>query len=114
MIGKVQKAEDWIHWVENEKTLLQQFVMQVGQINPDIIIGWNVVNFDFRLLIKRATINRVDLSLGRGNQPIYWRDAKNEVNQGFLSMPGRVVVDGIDALKTATYQFDSFSLENVA
>ncbi|MFQ3192610.1 MAG: DNA polymerase-2 [Paraglaciecola sp.] len=114
MIGKSQIAEDWIHWLDNEKALLQQFVIQVSQIDPDIIIGWNVVNFDFRLLIQRATLHRVELSLGRDNQPILWRDARNEVNQGFVSMAGRVVVDGIDALKTATYQFDSFSLENVA
>ncbi|WP_339718917.1 DNA polymerase II [uncultured Paraglaciecola sp.] len=114
MIGKSQVAEEWIHWVDNEKTLLQQFVIQIAQIDPDIIIGWNVVNFDFRLLIKRATLHRVELTLGRNNQPLFWRDARNEVNQGFVSMPGRIVVDGIDALKTATYQFASFSLENVA
>jgi DNA polymerase-2 len=114
MIGKAQVADDWIHWLENEKTLLQRFVVQVSQIDPDIIIGWNVVNFDFRLLIKRAALHKVKLTLGRDNYPILWRDARNEVNQGFVSMPGRVVVDGIDALKTATYQFDSFSLENVA
>jgi DNA polymerase-2 len=114
MIGKAQVADDWIHWLENEKTLLQRFVVQVSQIDPDIIIGWNVVNFDFRLLIKRAALHKVKLTLGRDNHPILWRDARNEVNQGFVSMPGRVVVDGIDALKTATYQFDSFSLENVA
>jgi DNA polymerase-2 len=114
MIGKAQVADDWIHWLENEKALLQQFVVQVCQIDPDIIIGWNVVNFDFRLLIKRAALHKVELTLGRDNHPILWRDARNEVDQGFVSMPGRVVVDGIDALKTATYQFDSFSLENVA
>tara|TARA_R110002153_G_scaffold155121_4_gene307175 strand:- start:228 stop:2579 length:2352 start_codon:yes stop_codon:yes gene_type:complete len=114
MIGEAQIADDWIHWVADEKTLLQQFVMQVSQIDPDIIIGWNVVNFDFRLLIKRAALHQVKLTLGRDNQAISWRDARNEVNQGFVSMPGRVIVDGIDALKTATYQFDSFSLENVA
>lgn len=114
MIGKAQIASDWIYWVDNEKTLLQQFVIQVNQIDPDVIIGWNVVNFDFRLLIQRAALHRVALSIGRNNQLIVWRDARNEVNQGFVSMPGRVVVDGIDALKTATYQFDSFSLENVA
>ncbi|MFT5840805.1 MAG: DNA polymerase-2, partial [Flavobacteriales bacterium] len=114
MIGEAQAADDWIHWLDDEKALLQQFVKQVSQIDPDIIVGWNVVNFDFRLLIKRAALYRVELSLGRDNQPISWRDARNEVNLGFVSMPGRVVVDGIDALKTATYQFDSFSLENVA
>lgn len=114
MIGAAQAAHAWIHWLDNEKTLLQQFVRQVSKIDPDIIVGWNVVNFDFRLLIKRAALHKVELSLGRDSQPILWRDARNEVNQGFVSMPGRVVVDGIDALKTATYQFDSFSLENVA
>ena len=114
MIGKPEPAEDWLVWVDNEKTLLQQFVIQVNRFDPDIIIGWNVVNFDFRLLIKRAALHRVELALGRDKQAISWRDARNEVNQGFVSMPGRVVVDGIDALKTATYHFDSFSLENVA
>jgi len=114
MIGKAQVADDWIHWCDNEKALLQQFVIQVSQVDPDIIMGWNVVNFDFRLLIKRAALHKVELTLGRDNHAILWRDARNEVNQGFVSMPGRVVVDGIDALKTATYQFDSFSLENVA
>ena len=114
MIGKPEESEDWIVWVKNEKTLLQQFVIQVKRFNPDIIIGWNVVNFDFRLLIKRAALHHVELTLGRDNQPIAWRDARNEVNQGFVSMAGRVVVDGIDALRTATYSFDSFSLENVA
>jgi len=114
MIGESRAAEDMIVWVDNEQTLLQQFVIQVNRIDPDIIIGWNVVNFDFRLLIKRAALHRVELTLGRDNQAITWRDARNEVNQGFVSMSGRVVVDGIDALKTATYHFDSFSLENVA
>jgi len=114
MIGESEPSEGWLVWVDNEKTLLQQFVIQVNRFDPDIIIGWNVVNFDFRLLIQRAALHRVELALGRDSQTITWRDARNEVNQGFVSMSGRVVVDGIDALKTATYHFDSFSLENVA
>ncbi|MCV6603787.1 MAG: DNA polymerase II, partial [Porticoccaceae bacterium] len=42
-----------------------------------------------------------------------WRDARDS-NQGYIHIPGRVAVDGIDGLRSATYQFDSFSLENVA
>jgi DNA polymerase II len=120
MIGQPPKPElelavpPWLTWVENEKALLLQLIEQVQAIDPDVIIGWNVVNFDFRLLIKRAAVHQLKLTLGRDRRSIEWRDARNEVNQGFVSMPGRVVVDGIDALKTATYQFSSFSLENVA
>ena len=114
MIGEPQSGPDWISWHENEKALLLQFVAEVGRIDPDIFVGWNVVNFDFRLLIERAKLHNVTLTLGRGGEAISWRNARNEVNQGFVTMPGRVVIDGIDALKTATYQFASFSLEFVA
>jgi DNA polymerase-2 len=65
MIGEAQTTHTWIHWLDNEKILLQQFVKQVSTIDPDIIIGWNVVNFDFRLLIKRAALHKVDLLMGR-------------------------------------------------
>ncbi|MCF2948757.1 DNA polymerase II [Paraglaciecola aquimarina] len=109
-----KKLEDWIIWVEDEKSLLISFVQKLNEYDPDVIIGWNVVNFDFRLLIKRAALHNVPLKIGRSEQVITWRNARNESNQGYVSMPGRMVVDGIDALKTATYQFDSFSLENVS
>ena len=114
MIGEPQSGPEWITWVSNEKSLLHTLVQSVWQYDPDIFIGWSVVNFDFRLLIKRAKLNRIPLTLGRDNQPIIWRDARNEVNQGYVTIAGRVVIDGIDALKTATYHFDSFSLEFVS
>ncbi|NCP66415.1 MAG: DNA polymerase II [Paraglaciecola sp.] len=120
MIGPPPQQESehaiptWLKWVNNEKALLIELIEQVQAIDPDVIIGWNVVNFDFRLLIKRAALYNLKLNLGRERRNAEWRDARNEVNLGFVSMPGRVVVDGIDALKTATYQFNSFSLENVA
>ena len=114
MIGEAQEGPAWIEWIDDEKMLIQQFIHEVQHLDPDILIGWNVVNFDFRLLIERAQRYGLKLTLGRGNEAVYWRDAPNEVNQGYISMPGRVVIDGIDALKTATYQFSSFSLEFVA
>ena len=114
MIGPSQPGPAWIDWQADEKALLLAFVQCIKDMNPDIIIGWNVVNFDFRLLIKRAQLHRIALTLGRDGQKIVWRDARNEQNQGYVSMAGRVVVDGIDALKTATYQFDSFSLQAVS
>ncbi|WNO08928.1 DNA polymerase II [Teredinibacter sp. KSP-S5-2] len=115
MVGKKeQTAESWIHWVSNEKALLRHFIAEINQFDPDIIIGWSVVNFDFRLLIRRAELHGISLTIGRGRQKISWRDRAGEVDQGFVNISGRVIIDGIDALKTATYQFDSFSLEAVS
>ncbi|WP_416305969.1 DNA polymerase II [Neptunicella sp. SCSIO 80796] len=114
MIGEPQPGPDWLQWVKDESGLLARLIEVIQQQDPDIILGWNVVNFDFRLLLKRAELHGIALRLGRGQSLASWRDARAEVNQGYITLPGRVVVDGIDALKTATYQFDSFSLEFVA
>lgn len=113
MIGS-GKSVDFIEWVEDERALLQAWVDGVSQVDPDVFIGWNVVNFDFRVLIQRAQRLGVPLLLGRRGEAITWRDSRTDANQGFVDMSGRLVIDGIDALKTATYQFESFSLESVA
>ncbi|TAA43644.1 DNA polymerase II [Corallincola spongiicola] len=114
MRGKPQPASTAITWVDGERELLQALEQAMQQLDPDIVIGWNVVNFDFRLLLKRAEKHQLKLRLGRGNSYASWRDSRTENNQGFITLPGRVVIDGIDGLKTATYSFDSFSLEAVA
>lgn len=114
MIGAPEASPDWVVWVEDERALLQQLMVEVDQQDPDIFIGWSVVNFDFRVLIQRAELLGIKLILGRDRQALSWRESRNDPGQGFVNINGRVIVDGIDSLKTATYQFDSFSLENVA
>ncbi|MGF1723702.1 DNA polymerase II [Photobacterium nomapromontoriensis] len=104
----------WIQWVESEKALLLALEAWFLAFDPDVVIGWNVIDFDFRLLLKRAEWNALSLRIGRGKQPPHWRQSTQHVNQGFLTLPGRVVLDGIDTLKTATYNFRSWSLESVA
>ena len=104
---------DYIHWVKNEVELLNAFEQSIQQIDPDIIIGWNVINFDFRLLFERANLNNIKLKLGRGQSYFWWRDSRTEKNQGFVSIDGRVVIDGIAALKAESYSFPSFSLEAI-
>ncbi|CAG8999552.1 MAG: DNA polymerase II [Candidatus Celerinatantimonas neptuna] len=113
MIGTAQPADTDIEWVAHEKMLLQQFMMWINKLDPDLLIGWNVIQFDCQLLIKRAAACQLPLRIGRGKTLARWKDS-NGNRQGFITIPGRVVIDGIDALKTATYQFDSFSLEQVA
>ncbi|WP_425666675.1 DNA polymerase II [Vibrio tubiashii] len=113
MIGDPQPADTDIQWVSNEKELLLALVDWFSQFDPDVIVGWNVIDFDFRLLHKRAERNQVKLMLGRGKQSSFFRTS-NTTQQAFISIPGRVVMDGIDTLKTATYHFRSWSLEAVS
>ncbi|MFQ3247525.1 MAG: DNA polymerase-2 [Arenicella sp.] len=115
MIGEPQTAcETNIVWFNDEKALLLGLCQRINAIDPDLIIGWNVINFDMRILVERAEQHKIKLKLGRGNRPAYWRNQQNDPSKGYISIPGRVAIDGIDALKSATWSFTSFSLENVA
>ncbi len=101
-----------LRYVSDERALLRAFIAVVAQYDPDIFIGWSVVGFDFRVLDARASAHRIPLTLGRDQQTMQL----HESGQGklFVRMAGRIVLDGIDTLKGATYQFESFSLENVS
>ena len=114
MIGAPQATSTPVRWFEDERSLLLGFIAALREVDPDIVIGWNVINFDFRLLVQRAKKQGISLDLGRDGGPVRWRDHPQDSNHGFVDIPGRVVIDGIAALKTATWRFDSFSLENVA
>ncbi len=115
MIGDAQNdAKPYIIWVEDEKQLLHELIKQVKAIDADIFIGWNVINFDFRLLQKRMDLYQIKFAIGRDGSAPRWRTNSNNNEQQFIEIAGRVVLDGIDLLKTATYNFPSFSLDNVA
>lgn len=113
MIGEPEQSDTPIQWVKDEKALLDALIAWFKQFDPDVIVGWNVIDFDFRLLHKRAEWHNMKLMLGRADQPSFFRSSAQS-QQGFISIPGRVVLDGIDTLKTATYHFRSWSLESVS
>ena len=106
------ESDEQVHYLPDERSLLQALVLTVRQYDPDIFIGWNVVGFDFRVLAERARALNLPLTLGRDNEPLQVHQAGN--GMWFARMAGRIVLDGIDTLKGATWQFESFSLEYVS
>lgn len=115
MIGEPQPVDDVpVIWCESESALLTQFLHWLQRYDPDILIGWSVVNFDLKFLQQRCDQLRIPFTLGRDNELPEWRQARDESQHLFILVPGRVVLDGIDTLKAATWNFESFSLESVA
>ena len=113
MIGRPESTAELdyqINWCEDEIDLLSQFETEIQRIDPDVLIGWNVIEFDFSVLHARAEALGISLKLGRNKEKMRLREG----NFTRITIPGRVVVDGIDTLKNATYHYDSFSLANVA
>jgi DNA polymerase II len=103
-----------IEYVSDESILIRRWVEQVKVLDPDVFIGWNVVNFDFMMLQKRSARSSVPLALGRDGSIPRWRKSQADPNINFIAITGRVVLDGIDTLKSATFNFPSFALDAVA
>ena len=97
-----------------QEDLLQAFLDWIADYDPDVLIGWNVVNFDTRYLQRLADHLGRRLLLGRERRPGHWREQDEDGERYSVQFPGRVILDGIELLRAAFYRFESFSLENVA
>ncbi|MES2183974.1 MAG: DNA polymerase II [Pseudomonadota bacterium] len=96
------------------KEMIERLNDWFERFDPDVLVGWNVIQFDLRVLQKAAELCGTALLLGRERRPIEWRTHPGKQGYLFAPMPGRVVIDGIDALKAAVWSFPSFSLETVS
>ncbi|MCL1123912.1 DNA polymerase II [Shewanella surugensis] len=114
MVGSEQvESPEYIEWVKDEVMLIYRLISWFNEFDPDIIIGWSVVNFDLALLYKRAKHHNVALIIGREGSLLEWKIV-DKYRPETLLLPGRVVLEGIDWLKAAFYQFERYSLDFVA
>ncbi|AUT64913.1 DNA polymerase II [Paraburkholderia terrae] len=84
------------------------------EFDPDLIIGWSLIQFDLRVLQATADKHKIPLALGRDGTPVGWRKHGRKDGYFFASMAGRIAIDGIEALKAALWSFPRFSLEVVS
>ncbi|MDB4837073.1 DNA polymerase II [Marinomonas sp.] len=104
---------DIIQCFANEKELLLAFIAFVKKHSPDIFIGWNLISFDLHFIDQRC--HAVGVRPAFGLQGESW-NIRSSDNQGryFISIPGRIALDGITLLKVGGYHFESYSLNNVS
>ena len=107
-----------LEYCASRLALLAKLEAWMTRHDPDAIIGWSVINFDLRVLHEHALRLNHPLRIGRGGAAMEWRSNPNagaeRESHYFWGLPGRLVIDGIEALRSATWSFPSFSLEHVA
>ena len=97
-----------------EKDLLIGLARRVRELDPDVLTGWNVVDFDLSVLARIAQRQRVALELGRGSGGLRLRPAGSSRGGQQASVPGRVVLDGIQLMRGAFIRMDDYGLDAVA
>jgi DNA polymerase II len=113
------RGTDWpsplpICWLADERALLAALLRQLAEWDPDLILGWNLINFDLDYLAQRCRRHGLPFTLGRGGEPAAVLAPQQPGQARIANIPGRVALDGIEALRAAFWSFDSFELERVA
>lgn len=113
MIGdKPKHSPEYIEYFSDERELLINFFKWFNEIDPDIIIGWHVVGFDLLFLDNRCRDLGINLDIARSNGRVSIRQRKPSGH--FISISGRVVIDGPSMLRASFFNFEDFKLETVA
>ncbi|HVH46783.1 MAG TPA: DNA polymerase II, partial [Labilithrix sp.] len=103
-----------IVFVRDERELLARLFAEIVAIDPDVICGWNVTEFDLTVLEARARELGLSFAVGRAGERARVLPGSTATRPSIARVPGRVVLDGIATLKSATYSFDRFTLEYVS
>jgi DNA polymerase II len=98
----------------DEKTALDRFCARIAELDPDVLTGWNIVDFDLSVLQRIAARLHHPLQLGRDSTPLQLRKAEGYFGSGQATIPGRLTLDGIDLLRGAFVRMDDYSLDAVA
>lgn len=112
--GDASEIDFDLEYCDTRALMLEKLNLWMERHDPDAIIGWNLVQFDLRVLQQHAERLQIPLRLGRDGGVMEWREHGTSQNHFFAAAAGRLIIDGIEALKSATWSFPSFSLEYVA
>jgi len=98
----------------DEADLLAALARRVREIDPDVITGWNVIDFDLAVLEKAFARCAVPFHLGRADLACRVQIRSGAWGTSRASVHGRAVVDGLDLLRGAFIRPDSYALDAVA
>ncbi len=114
IVAKHKVAHPHTETFHTEKDMLEAFQKTVNEIDPDIITGWNVIDFDFRVIKDRCKHYRIPFQIGRSEEETKVRIESQFFKDSSVSIVGRQVLDGIALLKNSFIKLDDYKLDTAA
>ncbi|MCK5802189.1 MAG: DNA polymerase II [Lentisphaeria bacterium] len=106
-------SEENLRGHQDETVLLRAVAARIREMDPDLISGWNVVDFDLRVLLERFNALGVPPLLGRSSQPATYRSSET-YGRSHAVVRGRQVIDAMQLARHIPRRFDDYRLETVA
>jgi DNA polymerase-2 len=115
-------GEDRVFFHGDEKSLLAAFIDDVRRADPDVLTGWNILDFDLARLSERCMRLGVPFLLGRSEEPAkYFTGEASERGRRSAAalVPGRQVLDALRVVRSGFWGrsdggLASYSLEAVS
>ena len=102
----------------DEADLLRYFIEDINRIDPDVLTGWNFLDFDFPRLADRCRHYRIPFALGRAGEAAKFFPGEGR-RSAAAHVPGRQVIDSLRIVRSEprggqTDYRGGYSLEAVA
>ncbi len=103
-----------------EKEMLLELRQRIVELDPDIITGWNNVDFDFRVIAGRFEALGIPFDIGRSDTPARFLDRGGTGEGGVrwkksvAIVEGRQVIDAMWLTRLSGLTMEDYRLETVA
>ncbi len=98
----------------DERALLLRFFALLDELDPDVLTGWNVVDFDLTVLQRLCRRHGIPFRLGRTNDEMTIQRDQGFTRDARASVPGRMILDGLALVRSAFIRLDDYKLETAA
>ena len=98
----------------DEAGLLIALCRRIRAIDPDVVTGWNIIDFDVPVLLRRAAAAGVTLAMGRAPGELRQRAGGARRSGDSVFIPGRTVLDGIRLLRAVALRLPGYGLESAS
>ncbi|MDR0722407.1 MAG: DNA polymerase II [Treponema sp.] len=115
---RMTSSEERVLFHPDEGSMLRAFIEDIRRIDPDVLTGWNFLDFDFKCLWDRCAWHRIPFTLGRSLdlEAVYLNGAGR--SSAAALVPGRQVLDALRIVrsgpKVSGGHFTDYTLETVS
>ncbi|TMB52595.1 MAG: DNA polymerase II [Deltaproteobacteria bacterium] len=98
----------------DERALLVELLAHIRRVDPDVLTGWNVCEFDLAVLLRCCRRYGLRCTLGRSDDELDIRRDQNFTREPRAILFGRQVLDGLALLRGAFVRLEDYRLETAA
>jgi DNA polymerase II len=99
---------------KTEKEMLEYFIDIIKKTDPDIITGWNVIDFDLNIIKTRCRKYKIKFDLGRTQEECKINVFSDFMRDSTANFFGRVVLDGMSVLRMNFVNVEDYTLNTAA